>query len=525
LKLFVKEVAMFRKRGCSQLILALASCLVLTACGGSGSQSKGPVASLEDVKSATVQIVAKGSFYPPQIGAGQQVKAGSGSGFIVDPSGIAVTNNHVVSGAASLEVYVGGEKEAHNAKILGVSECSDLAVIDIEGDGFPYLEWYEGEIKVGMDVYAVGFPLGDPEFTLTKGIVSKEKTAGDTPWSSVERVIEHDATINPGNSGGPLITPEGKVVAVNYLKSAADKFIAAQYFAIARDEAVPIYEKLQQGQDVDSVGLNGEVVNDGQGNTGVWVASVRSGTRADAAGIKGGDILLTMEGLVLGVDYTMSDYCKILRSHYEEDVLTVQILRFETEQVLEGQINGRPLEVSFSFGKQVGSEVATKPPTESSTYSDYMNVTNDQNEIQMEVPVEWNDIQDTTMWDYTAMLDVSSNLVDRDLFYAAPGVRFIAWNSDYLAVSSVEGELDSRQELSCAYEGRYEFEKSRYRGMYDVYSNCDGEGGPMRLVLVVEPKDPQEKFLLFLMIQVMTEDDLYALDHILATFEVIGEIR
>lgn len=516
---------MFKKCSFQKFISILAASLALGACGGSGSPGGGPVTSLEDVKSATVQIVAKGSFYPPQIGAGKQMKAGSGSGFIIDPSGIAVTNNHVVSGAASLEVYVGGEENAHNAKILGVSECSDLAVIDIEGEGFPYMEWYEGEIEVGMDVYAVGFPLGDPEFTLTKGIVSKEKTSGDTPWSSVDRVIEHDATINPGNSGGPLITEDGKVVAVNYLKSAADKFIAAQFFAIAREEAVPIIEKLRQGEDVDSVGLNGEVVNDGQGNSGIWVASVRSGTSADTAGIKGGDILLTMEGLVLGVDYTMSDYCDILRSHYQEDALTVLVLRYETEEVLEGQINGRPLELSFSFGKQAGSEVAAEPPTESSAYSGYMVVTNDQNEIQMEVPVEWNDIRDTTMWDYTAMLDVSSNLVDRDLFYAAPGVRFIAWNSDYLSVSSVEEELDSRQELSCTYESRYTFEKSRYRGMYDVYSNCNGEGGPLRLVLVVEPKDAQEKFLLFLMFQVMTEDDLYALDHILATFEVIGEIR
>jgi len=88
-----------------------------------------------------------------------------------------VTNNHVVTGAAILKVWVGGDQsQSYNAKVLGVSECSDLAVIDIDGEGFPYLQWHEGAIKVGLEVYAAGFPLGEPEFTLTKGIVSKEKS-------------------------------------------------------------------------------------------------------------------------------------------------------------------------------------------------------------------------------------------------------------------------------------------------------------------------------------------------------------
>ena len=115
-----------------------------------------------------------------------------------------MTNNHVVTGAALLQVYVGGETDrVYSARVLGVSECSDLAVIYIEGDGFPFLQWYEDEIDVGLDVYAAGFPLGDPEYTLTKGIISKARTSGETDWASVDAVVEHDATINPGNSGGP----------------------------------------------------------------------------------------------------------------------------------------------------------------------------------------------------------------------------------------------------------------------------------------------------------------------------------
>ncbi|MDQ3248578.1 MAG: S1C family serine protease, partial [Chloroflexota bacterium] len=112
---------------------------------------------LEEAQAAVIQIEAVGTFISREEGM-QMNAAGLGSGFIIDPDGIAVTNNHVATGAAFLKVYVAGEDEPRNARILGVSECSDLAVIDIEGDGFPYLAWYEGTVKVGLDVYALGFP-------------------------------------------------------------------------------------------------------------------------------------------------------------------------------------------------------------------------------------------------------------------------------------------------------------------------------------------------------------------------------
>src|SRR3990172_11469706 len=165
----------------------------------------GLVSSIEDVKKAAIQIEAQGTFTDPQMGTVYNA-AGRGSGFIIDPSGIAVTNNHVVTGAGLLKVWVGGDQsKTYNAKVLAVSECSDLAVIDLDGEGFSYLDWYESPIGVVLEVYAAGFPLGEPQFTLTKGIVSKERAGGETSWASVDYVIEHDATINPGNSGGPLL--------------------------------------------------------------------------------------------------------------------------------------------------------------------------------------------------------------------------------------------------------------------------------------------------------------------------------
>ncbi len=302
------------------------------------------ITKLQDVKKAVVQIEAQGTFIDPEVGFVVNA-AGRGSGFIIDPSGIAVTNNHVVTGAALLKVWVQGETEPRNARFLGVSECSDLAVIDIEGDGLPYLEWYTGPIDVGMDVYIAGFPLGDPEFTLTRGIISKAKTNGNTAWASVESVVEYDAESNPGNSGGPVVTADGKVVAVHYAGNASTD----QAFGISRNAAQSVVDKLRTGENVDTIGVNGQAVSNEDGSlTGIWVSSVQSGSPADKAGVKPGDIITMMENLVLATDGTMAQYCDILRSHKPEDTLSLQVLRWADNQVLEGQLNGRELEVVYA---------------------------------------------------------------------------------------------------------------------------------------------------------------------------------
>jgi S1-C subfamily serine protease len=299
----------------------------------------GAVSTLQDVKNAVIQIEAQGTFVDPEVGLVVN-GAGRGSGFIIDPSGIAVTNNHVVTGAGLLKVWVGGEDTPRNAKVLGVSECSDLAVIDIEGDGYPYLEWYPGSIDVGMDLYIAGFPLGDPEYTLTKGIVSKAKAGGETSWASVDSVIEYDATSNPGNSGGPVVTTDGKVIAVHYAGDAS----ARQAFGISDAVAEGVIQQLKEGENLNSIGINGQAVSTEDGSlTGIWVSSVQSGSPADKAGVEPADIITMMENLVLATDGTMSQYCDILRSHSPEDTLSIEVLRWPTGEVLEGQLNGREL--------------------------------------------------------------------------------------------------------------------------------------------------------------------------------------
>ncbi len=478
------------------------------------------VSSLEDVKNATIQIEAQGSFVDPEFGLQLNVP-GRGSGFIVDESGIAVTNNHVVTGAAFLQVWVGGETEPRNARILGVSECSDLAVIDIDGEGYPYLEWFDGDITTGLDVFAAGFPLGDPEFTLTRGIVSKERASGETSWASVDAVIEHDATINPGNSGGPLVTEDGRVVGVNY---ASDPNFS-QYFAIARAEATRLIEQLGSGQNVDSIGVNGSAVSDGEGFSGIWVSSVESGSPADNAGVEGGDIVTTLEGLILGADGTMADYCDILRSHSPQDILSIEVVRFETEEVLEGQLNGRALEQSFSFAQALDEEVGGSSTDAAATYTDYQTVTDETGAITLEIPREWAEVDGLSWEEADEVVGVSivasSNIDAFYETYSTPGVFFgasevLAQRSDAFALLDEFAFTDD-----CVYEGRFDYEDPIYTGVYDLYTDCAGEGTSI-INLVAVPED--RSFIMLLQVLVVSDADLDALDHILNTFQVVGDL-
>jgi S1-C subfamily serine protease len=322
--------------------------------------ASGAVDSFADVQSAVIRVVARGSFVQPGELQAQSF-AGQGSGFIIDPAGIAVTNNHVVTGAALLEVFVGEEEKPRNARVLGVSECSDLAVIDIDGEDFPYLEWYEDDITPGLEVRSAGFPLNDPEYTVNQGIVSKARANGNTPWASVDNVIEHDVAIRPGNSGGPLVTRDsGQVLAINYAG-----FAGGPHYAIGREEARPLIEQLKTNEDVTSIGINGVAINTGE-ISGIWVSSVESGSPADAARIQPGDFITTLEGLMLATDGTMADYCDILRSRDSSATMTVEVARIAEDQVtfLEGQLNGRELEVIENAAfEPVEDPVAPAQPT------------------------------------------------------------------------------------------------------------------------------------------------------------------
>jgi serine protease Do len=492
-------------------------------------ETSGAVSSIQDVQGAVIQIEAQGTFVDPEFG--EYSGAGRGSGFIIDPSGIAVTNNHVVTGAALLKVWIGGDtSKTYNARILGVSECSDLAVIDIEGDGFPYLDWYDQPIKVGLDVYTAGFPLGDPEYTLTKGIVSKVSADGETNWASVDSVIMHDATINPGNSGGPLVDQDGKVVGINY---AAYKS-ADQYFAIGPDVAIPVVNQLREGKDVDSIGINGfAFVNDDNTFSGIWVNSVKSGSLADKAGIAGGDILTDLEGFPIAMDGTMSSYCDIIRTHAQGDTVGVKVYRYQTAEDLEGQLNGDPLQVVATYGTDDGSETDDSGSTQAT--GEYYTVYDDTSAIALDVPVDWTAIDGGT-WEATwgnQAFKAASVVATPDMSayndFRAPGVWFAA-SEDWGNLGGYVQLLDGvkgwyRDDYDCDFveRGDYGDNDPVFEGGYDIWEDC-GAGNATVLVIAARPKNDPFAYLVLVQIQLLADTNPDVVDNIVNTFDRVGSL-
>jgi serine protease Do len=518
-------------------VLALAA--VLVACSGPAetadptttttvpagttttSTPTGRPSSFQEVQESVIQIVAQGTFRDPELGFSDG--SGLGSGFIISPDGLAVTNNHVVAGAATLEVFVGGETDAsYNASIVGVSECNDLALIDIvESEPFQYLDWYDGEISPGLAVYAAGFPLGDPEYTLTGGIVSKAQAGGDlTGTSSIDHTIEHDANIQPGNSGGPLVAEDGTVVAVNYA-GGASATTTAQFYGIASDLAQPVITRLMDG-DFESLGINGwAVFDDAAAISGVWVAGVAAGSPAAAADILPGDIITSMNGLPIGTDGTFKDYCDVIRTA-GGNAIAVDVLRYDTSEVLRGEINGsQPLELAFSFAEEIEDEVSVDASGAAGSYTDYQSIVDDTGKIVIEVPLEWSDIDPAPAIDDAGVeipyiLAATDQQAWRDTF-DVPGVLFVKLGpTDDVPATLLEyGDLSG----SCTDLGLVDYSDPVFTGQYQVWDACDGTTSAV-VVLAAVPAD--NSYTALMLVQIVSDADLEALDRIFQTFNVIG---
>ena len=527
-----------RRATAARLVPLLVASVLLVGCGAAATpapsagprDSAGPtgssapsglVTTLDGVQGATIQIEAQGTFIDP--GEGEVTGAGRGSGVIIDPSGIAVTNNHVVTGAALLKVWIGGDvTKTYNAKILGVSECSDLAVIDIEGDGFPYMAWYAGTPKVGLDVYLAGYPMGEPEFTLNRGIVAKADAPGDTTWASVDTVIQHDAQSNPGNSGGPLITADGKIVAIEFAGNSS-----RQSFAIGVTEVNRVLADLRAGKDVTWIGVNGQAVSGDAGATGIWVASVSSGSSADKAGVKPGDLITRLEGLPLAADGTMGDYCDILRSHDPTDELAIQVIRSTTSEVLEGRLNGSALAVVQSLGGNpeptaAPSAGASPGASEPPAGYEYVAVREDKGRMTTELPAEWTDVQqgDWIRDDKAigAFVGGATDWAKWQEGYDVPGL-FLGVSTQF-ADESVDAVLDeylAAFKKDCTYEERKVFDAYGFVGKYDVFRSCGGTQNDF-FIVVVRPAD--DGYTAIAQVGVLADRDLVAVDHAIEVLKV-----
>jgi serine protease Do len=475
------------------------------------------VDSLDSVQDAVLYIEVDGGIVP--LGETEAVSnTGSGSGFLIDPSGIAVTNNHVVTGAGTIRVYVGGKKRdtvGQDAKVVGISECSDLAVIQLLGEKqYPYLQWYDGQIKNLLGVVAFGFPLDTPSIDTTKGSISQVEADGESSWASLPSVIEHDARLNPGNSGGPLVSETGQVVGINYASNSKTN----QYFAIGRDQARKLVDALKEGKDDTSLGINGEAfVQDTL--SGIWVRSVRPGSAASRAGLKPGDVITSMYNTPMAQDGTMAKYCQVLRSH-ENEAINLEVLRPTTQEKLEGEIN------SDNAGlKVVGSIAPTPPPEENpTTYTNYQTITHDTGAISVDIPVEWSDITTNGTW------TLDNQEVGIEIAAAMSNETFQNWTGPGMAISvsrsmaqttSPDQLLDMyRFTDTCKDGGRSDYNDNTYTGKYDYWTNCKGSNTEL-YVIAFMPEDGS--FIGMVQIQVVSEADQEALKRIVQSFQAKGD--
>jgi serine protease Do len=228
---------------------------------------------------------------------------GQGSGFIISKDGYILTNNHVVGEADRMTVTLADDRE-FEAKLIGTDPKSDVAVIKIEGDNFPVLPIGDSDrLAVGEWVIAIGNPFGLTH-TMTVGVVSA-KGRSHMGITDYEDFIQTDAAINPGNSGGPLLNLDGEVVGINTAIFSRSGGYMGIGFAIPIKMATSIQKQLVDTGKVTrgylGVGiqdLNKDLANSfGLDDTeGVLVASVASGTPAEAAGLKTGDVIVAFDG-------------------------------------------------------------------------------------------------------------------------------------------------------------------------------------------------------------------------------------
>ncbi|MGB8646594.1 MAG: trypsin-like peptidase domain-containing protein, partial [Anaerolineae bacterium] len=266
---------------------------------------------------------------------------GTGSGWVYDPSGLVVTNAHVVTGGALIKVYFSGTDRWQSARVVGISPCDDLAVLQVDGLSAPAVTIAATSPSVGDDVVAIGYPkasLLGTDVTVTRGVVSKLHAQ----VGQYSDAIQTDAAINPGNSGGPLVNMKGELVGINTATLIGTTGIN---FAISLSYAKPVIAQLAQGKRLNYMGWN-LVPNDSDLATqyklstdkGMIVAGVDSGSPASKAGLRPLDIIFNMEDIELTDN---AQICDILRSHSEGQALKLNVVR--GVQLFRGEVNGSQL--------------------------------------------------------------------------------------------------------------------------------------------------------------------------------------
>ena len=268
---------------------------------------------------------------------------GTGSGFFLDSSGHILTNNHVISAAATngadITVKLANGKN-YAAKLIGRDVSYDLAVIKIAVTDAPALQLGNSdEIQVGDGVIAIGSPLGLTG-TVTSGIISAKNrpvtSGGGTSESSFINALQTDAAINPGNSGGPLVDLSGAVIGINSAIATTGSSFGGQSGSIGLGFAIPINQAKKTADQLIKFGsstypIMGVSLDTRFAGAGAKIpntsGSVSPGGPADRAGIAPGDVIVEIDGKSIA---SADEAIVSVRSHSVGDVVKVKYLRGNT---------------------------------------------------------------------------------------------------------------------------------------------------------------------------------------------------
>jgi S1-C subfamily serine protease len=291
---------------------------------------------IDDVEEAFITVKSKGIFFDPDFGE-TKIIAGRGSGFIIDPSGIAVTNNHVVLGAEEIEVQIGNDhNQTYSAELVASSECSNLALIDIDGEGFEYLKWAELPTEFWQEVYTIGRGVDQSSLSLSRGVIVNTELDGNTSISSMDKMIEYTIITNPLEAGSPILSSEGKVLGLNYGKLLEDH----QSIGISHLLLKKIVDQILNGENSDYNGIAGQAYsNEDETIEGIWISSVQTGSLADLSGLVPGDVLISLNGSHVAVEGSIAKYCEILQSKNNNEPVDFEIYRPSLGDFIHGTLD------------------------------------------------------------------------------------------------------------------------------------------------------------------------------------------
>ncbi len=299
-------------------------------------------------------------FYQPCQKGTQLQEVGGGSGFIISPDGLIVTNKHVVSDEKASYTVLTNDAKKYDAKILARDPNLDLAVIKIDASGLPVVSLGDSDsLKLGQTAIAIGNALGEFRNTVSVGVISglsrSITAAGAGSSERLENLIQTDAAINEGNSGGPLLNLKGEVIGINVAMASGAQnigfslpinqvkkaiasvkntgriitpYLGVRYTMITSDMAKA--EKLPVE--------NGALIKSDENNN----PAILENSPAAKAGLKDGDIILELNKEKISQSKTFSF---LIQKYNVGDVITLKILRDGKEMEIKVTLEERPKEL------------------------------------------------------------------------------------------------------------------------------------------------------------------------------------